>query len=164
MKLPGILIAAALCAAAAVGQAFADAPATDDMVDRRIAQLIEQLGDKQFAARQRAQQELVKLGFDAFDALADAEASDDPEIAMQAGYLVRLIRAEWTREGDPRPVQQILKDYEQRQAAYEQPVRFKELSDRQTETMLTSASVARAVCTCASDTATREAADAIAVR
>ncbi len=112
MKLPGIMIAAVLGAAAAVGQAFADAPATDDMIDRRIAQLIEQLGDKQFAARQRAQQELVKLGFDAFDALADAEASDDPEIAMQAGYLVRLIRAEWTREGDPRQVQQILKDYE----------------------------------------------------
>jgi hypothetical protein len=39
---------------------------------------------------------------------------------------------------------QILKDYEQRQAAYELPVRFKELADRQTETLLTSASVARA--------------------
>jgi DNA repair exonuclease SbcCD ATPase subunit len=39
---------------------------------------------------------------------------------------------------------QILTDYEQRQAAYELPVRFKELADRQTETLLTSASVARA--------------------
>jgi hypothetical protein len=40
--------------------------------------------------------------------------------------------------------QQILKDYEARQAAYELPVRFKELTDRQTETMLTSIDVARA--------------------
>jgi len=39
---------------------------------------------------------------------------------------------------------QILKDYEQRQAAYELPVRFKELAARQTETMLTAASVAKA--------------------
>jgi hypothetical protein len=39
---------------------------------------------------------------------------------------------------------QILKDYEQRQAAYDLPVRFKELADRQTETLLTSANVARA--------------------
>jgi hypothetical protein len=38
---------------------------------------------------------------------------------------------------------QILRDYEQRQAAYELPVRFKELSNRQTDTMRTSAEVAR---------------------
>jgi hypothetical protein len=39
---------------------------------------------------------------------------------------------------------QILKDYEERQAAYELPVRFKELTDRQTETMLSSVDFARA--------------------
>lgn len=38
---------------------------------------------------------------------------------------------------------QILKEYEERQAAYELPTRFKELTDRQTETLLTSADVAR---------------------
>ena len=37
---------------------------------------------------------------------------------------------------------QILKEYEQRQAAYELPVRFKELTDRQTETMRTTGAVA----------------------
>ncbi len=79
---------------------------------RQIARLIEELGNNQFVVRERAQQELVKLGFDAFDALAEAENSDDPEIAMQASYLVRLIRAQWTREGDPPAIQQILKDYE----------------------------------------------------
>ena len=70
------------------------------------------MGDSQFAVRQRAQAELVKLGFDAFDALAEAETSDDPEIAMQAGYLVRQIRSQWTTDDDPKAVQQIFKDYE----------------------------------------------------
>ncbi len=83
-----------------------------DDVDQRVAKLIEQLGDGQYAVRERAQQELVKLGFDAFDALSEAENHDDPEIAMQAGYLVRLIRVDWTHEGDPRQVQMVLKDYE----------------------------------------------------
>lgn len=103
-----VLLAAALCCAAA------DVPgaALDERGDARIAKLIEQLGDSQFAVRQRAQQELIKLGFEAFDALSDAESSGDPEIAMQASYLVRLIRSDWTREGDPRQIQQILKDYE----------------------------------------------------
>ena len=52
-------------------------------------------------------QELIKLGFDAFDALCEAENSDDPEIAMQASYLVRMIRVEWTRDADPRAMQRF---------------------------------------------------------
>jgi tetratricopeptide (TPR) repeat protein len=112
MKIHMGAMAGVVLAVAILGQAVADVPRADDAVDSRIAKLIEQLGDNQFAVRQRAQQELVKLGFDAFDALSDAEMSDDPEIAMQAGYLVRQIRAEWTRDGDPRQVQQILKDFD----------------------------------------------------
>jgi len=91
----------------------ADEPAVDrEEPSRQIAEWISQLGDSQFAARERAQRELIKLGFDAYEALLDAEQSDDPEVAMQAGYLVRQIRADWTREGDPRAIQQIFKDYE----------------------------------------------------
>src|SRR4051812_1660679 len=104
----GIVLTTALWGSAAEGPETAPSEA----VDARVARLIEQLGDAQFAVRQRAQQELVKLGFEAFDALSEAETSDDPEIAMQASYLVRLIRSEWTREGDPRPIQAILKDYD----------------------------------------------------
>jgi len=99
-----------------------------DELDQRIAKLIEQLGDPQYAARERAQQELIKLGFEAFDALSDAENSDDPEIAMQAEYLVRLIRVDWSREGDPRQVQQILKDYEA-QSDERRLQRIKQLAD-----------------------------------
>jgi tetratricopeptide (TPR) repeat protein len=92
------------------GEVRAGTPA--EVLDRRIAKLIERLGDTQFVVRQRAQEELIALGFEAFDALSEAEKNDDPEIAMQAAYLVRLIRVDWTREGDPRQIQQILKDYE----------------------------------------------------
>ncbi len=87
-------------------------PTAGDALDQKIAKLIEQLGDGAFPVRQRAQEELVKLGQDAFDALVDAESSDDPEIAMQASYLVRLVRVDWSRDTDPKPVQQILRDYE----------------------------------------------------
>jgi tetratricopeptide (TPR) repeat protein len=83
-----------------------------DATEQKIAALIKQLGDPAYPTRQRAQEELIKLGYEAFDALVEAQASDDPEVAMQANYLVRLVRVGWTREGDPKPVQQVLKDYE----------------------------------------------------
>jgi tetratricopeptide (TPR) repeat protein len=112
MKSCGLVTAGIVLLLAATGAAADALGETDDAVDRRVAGLIEQLGDQQFSVRQRAQQELIKLGFEAFDALAEAENHDDPEIAMQVSYLVRLIRADWTREGDPRQIQQILKEYE----------------------------------------------------
>ncbi len=83
-----------------------------DELDRRIAALIQHLGDKEYAVRQRAQQELARLGFVAFDALSDAEQSDDIEIATQARYLVRLIRADWTNDNAPPQVRQLLRDYD----------------------------------------------------
>jgi tetratricopeptide (TPR) repeat protein len=108
----GVASAACLLAllAGAASQA-SDEPAGATS-EQHIARLIDQLGDSQFAVRQRAQQDLVKLGFDAFDALVEAENSDDPEVAMQAQYLVRRIRAQWTRDTDPRPIRQIFEDYE----------------------------------------------------
>src|SRR5215212_7549733 len=69
--------------------------------DKQIALLISQLGDSEYAVRERAQRELAQLSFAAFDALSEAEDSDDIEIASQARYLVRLIRVEWTKDSDP---------------------------------------------------------------
>ncbi len=74
--------------------------------------LIQQLGDPQFAVRQRLQDQLIKLGFAAFDALVEAQQYDDPEVAMQARYFVRRIRSGWTAENDPRPIREIMKNYE----------------------------------------------------
>jgi hypothetical protein len=111
MKLVTALVACVLLASVA-GAAHLRLDADAAGLDGHIAKLIEQLGDPQFAVRQRAQQELVKLGFDAFDALVEAENHNDPEVAMQAGYLVRRIRSHWTEDTDPRAVHQILQDYE----------------------------------------------------
>lgn len=108
--------AAAIAGVVLAVWAGAAAPAREETpeaaTDAHIAELIERLGDPQFAVRQRAQQELIKLGFDAFDALVKAEDSDDPEVAMQAEYLVRRIRAQWTRDTDPRAIREIFEDYE----------------------------------------------------
>jgi len=74
--------------------------------------LIEQLGHKDYYVRQRAQEELARLGFDAFDALGAATTHDDLEIAARAKYLLRLIRVEWTVKSDPPEVRRLLRDYE----------------------------------------------------
>ncbi|MGD9720616.1 MAG: hypothetical protein AB7O59_16565 [Pirellulales bacterium] len=103
------------------------APAANEL-DRRIAALIEQLGDERYAVRQRAQEELAQIGYDAFDALCEAEASDDPEIALRAAYLVRTIRIDWTLPGDPPQVRQILHDYPS-QSDERRAVRIRQLAE-----------------------------------
>jgi tetratricopeptide (TPR) repeat protein len=117
------LCAGTFCRAAEVRQ-----PNDGEALDRRIAELIAQLGDEEYAARQRAQEALIKIGFDAFDALTAAEQSDDPEIALQASYLVRLIRVDWTSEDDPSAIQAILKDYET-QSEERRLLRIKQLAE-----------------------------------
>ena len=78
----------------------------------KIDKLIRQLGDKDYYVRQRAQDELARLGFEAFEALAAATTDPDPEIASRAKYLLRLMRMEWTSENDPPEVKRYLRDYE----------------------------------------------------
>ena len=87
--------------AAATGQA-----------EKRIEQLIAQLGDKDYNVRQRAQDELAKLGFLAFDALNAASNHEDFEIASRARYLLRLIRTQWTTDKDPPETRKLLEGYE----------------------------------------------------
>ena len=89
-----------------------NAKAEDAGRQERIDKLIEQLGDKDYYVRQRAQDELARLSFEAFDALTAATANDDLEIASRAKYLLRLMRVEWTAKNDPPEVKNLLKDYE----------------------------------------------------
>lgn len=77
----------------------------------RIQQLIAQLGSDDYAVRQRAQEELVKFGFDAYEELSEAANHPDLEVASRARYLLRLIRVQWTAENDPPAVKKILQDY-----------------------------------------------------
>jgi tetratricopeptide (TPR) repeat protein len=102
------LFSAAVCCRAADVRT----PAANEELDRRVATLIEQLGDAEYPVRQRAQQELIALGHDAFDALCEAESHADPEIALQASYLVRMVRVDWTDPDDPPQIQMIFRDYE----------------------------------------------------
>lgn len=86
---------------------------SDSELDARIQRLIERLGDERYTSREKAQAELSKLGFAAFEALNDAQDHDDIEVALRAQYLVRSMRINWTRDDDPAAVKTILKGYEQ---------------------------------------------------
>src|SRR5262245_39947120 len=85
---------------------------TAESTDKRIGRLIEQLGASDFHARQRAQQELLKIGVAAIDALNDATDHDDLEIAERARYLLKLIPIELVREGDPASIKHWLENYD----------------------------------------------------
>ncbi|HEX6963142.1 MAG TPA: hypothetical protein VF175_14830, partial [Lacipirellula sp.] len=87
----------------------AAAPASD--VQQRVAELIEQLGDEQYAVRRRAEDDLVRLGPDAFDQLKLAEDHMDLEVAERARYIVQKMRVEWTRPEDSPEVRRTLTRY-----------------------------------------------------
>ncbi|MCC6124699.1 MAG: hypothetical protein IT426_07045 [Pirellulales bacterium] len=84
---------------------------------KQIAALVAQLGDKDYFVRQKAQEELAALGFEAYEALAAAAANDDLEIAARAKYLLKLMRVEWAAASDPPEVKRLLKGYELLDAA-----------------------------------------------
>lgn len=79
---------------------------------QRIDKLIHKLGDKDYFVRRQAQDELSRLGFEAFEALKAACTNDDLEIASRARYLLRLMRVEWTSSADSPKVKECLRDYE----------------------------------------------------
>src|SRR2546421_8951195 len=64
---------------------------------QKIADLIKQLGSDDFATRDAASNELLKIGIEALPALKEALKSEDPSIQSYAEYLVPKI--EGGREG-----------------------------------------------------------------
>lgn len=74
--------------------------------------LIEKLGDADYTARERAQEALAGLGFEAFEALSEATNHNDLEVVARAKYLLRLIRVEWSQADDPEAVRTALADYD----------------------------------------------------
>ena len=107
------LIALAAILMAIVPSTFAVGNAPSEPLEKRIEKLIDQLGDKNFHIRQKAQSELLKIGFPAIDALNDAANHDDLEIAERARFLVKLIHVEWIKDSDPLMVRLCLRDYEE---------------------------------------------------
>lgn len=77
----------------------------------KVVKLIEQLGAGEFAAREKAQGDLAKIGLEAFDALNDAQHHDDVEIALRARYLVRAMQVQWHQDTDPADVIRVLQKY-----------------------------------------------------
>jgi hypothetical protein len=91
----------------------ADQPAAGaENSEAQIAMLIEQLGNDDFAVRQRAQTQLSRMGLDAFDALVVASQHHQViEVKMRAGYLVRGMTVRWFDESDPPEVARLLKSF-----------------------------------------------------
>jgi hypothetical protein len=88
------------------------AAATAENSEAQIATLIEQLGNDDFAVRQRTQSQLSRMGLQAFDALVVASQHHQSiEVKMRAGYLVRGMTVRWFDESDPPEVARLLKSF-----------------------------------------------------
>lgn len=92
-------------------QSVSVADASDDPTRDRIAQLIQQLGHKNFAIRERAQNELSAIGVAAFDQVYEAMNDRDLEIARRAQYLARSLNVNWAREDYSPEVRAFLTRY-----------------------------------------------------
>jgi len=102
-------------ALSALGVALAAPPAPKESgptEDQKLAKLIQLLGDKDYAVRQRAEEDLAGIGLAAYEALAAAANHEDLEIAARARYLLRKIRGQWTSGQDPPEVQKLLENYD----------------------------------------------------
>jgi tetratricopeptide (TPR) repeat protein len=109
-----LLFAGTITATEAVAQSDAKKQAADVQPtdqEAKVAKLIEQLGAGEFAAREKAQADLAKIGLEAFDALNDAQHHDDVEIALRARYLVRAMQVRWHQDSDPAEVIRVLREY-----------------------------------------------------
>lgn len=109
-----LALVTALLASCAASEAMGLVPgqAAPPQAKPSIRELIEQLGDADFARRQRAEEKLAAMGFDAYDAVEAATRHEDFEIAARARYLLSFIRMHWTMQSDPDAVRELLADYE----------------------------------------------------
>lgn len=79
--------------------------------DQIIRELIEKLGSDSYATRVRARNQLKTFGLEAFDALREAQNHDDSEILSAARYLISSLQVSWSKDTDPKEVQEILSEY-----------------------------------------------------
>jgi len=79
-----------------------------------VSALIDELGDPRFVLRRRAEKQLRRLGFVAFDELLEAaESHSDLDVQARAKYLLQQVDIPWVREGDPQEVKSKLRNYDQ---------------------------------------------------
>lgn len=65
----------------------------DAALDKRIARLIEELGNARHAIREAAHNELTRIGYPALPALQKATASSDTEVSVRAGSILDTLLA-----------------------------------------------------------------------
>jgi tetratricopeptide (TPR) repeat protein len=109
--LAAVLAAGATAAEKPAPEKPADSPASESSPGE-LRRLIRQLGDADYFRREKAERQLARLGFEAFDVLGEAAESEDLEIAARARRLLALMRVQWADKGDPPEVKQLLRDYE----------------------------------------------------
>lgn len=73
--------------------------------------LVEKLGSPDYATRVRAQQDLMRVGLPAMDALQAALYHPDSEIAAAARYLIDSLMGDWWLEEDEPVVRELLTNY-----------------------------------------------------
>lgn len=83
----------------------------DRVSQSAVEQLIAQLGDDDYAVRRRAEEQLLTLGLQAFDALQAAEDHDDLEIAERVQFIVQQMAIDWVQADDPGDVRRLLARY-----------------------------------------------------
>jgi len=94
-----LLISLALAGLAGAPVLAQDTPKTPDAkkkaeaLNQRIADLVDQLGAKEYKVRQQAYKDLVAIGPPAVKALEEAKKSEDPEVAASATEALGAIRA-----------------------------------------------------------------------
>lgn len=87
--------------------------AESQISDQPIEQWIEMLGSEQYAARQRAEQALLRLGAEAFDQLKSVEDHADLEVATRAHYLLGQIKIQWVHAQDPVRIRKWMAHYDE---------------------------------------------------
>lgn len=88
----------------------------DPAKTEQIAKLIEQLGDDDYATRERAQADLADFGMAALGQLRVASMHDDLEVRARARFLLRSLTITWIMPNDPPEVKTILERYMQSSA------------------------------------------------
>lgn len=78
-----------------------------------VERLIAQLGGDRYVDRQRAQQELIRRGIEAFDQIQAASSHADPEIASAAKYILGQIDIPWTTADDPPEIRQFMRRFDE---------------------------------------------------
>lgn len=108
----GLVMLPLFCAA---GRAGADEAGGAEK-SKQIHLLVEQLGDLQFAVRERATEQLLKIGLEALPELEEASESIDREVRYRAQRILSLVR----REEFKQRLESFLNDYRE-DAQYDLP-------------------------------------------